>query len=104
MFSVDARTFLADFGSPTSWTPSIGGPAITGLMIFDQTAEVIDGGQVISSEFKVTFETAAWPGLKRDEVLVIAGEGGGASYRLRTAPLSQEDGVFSDAGLSKVRP
>lgn len=102
MFAVDAATFLADFGSPTSWTPSAGGPAISGLVILDQPAEVIEGGSTISRSYLARFETAAWPGLSRHEVLVIGGEGGGASYKLRTDIRAEDDGVFSIVDLSKV--
>ncbi len=104
MFSEDAGTFLADFGSAARWTPSGGGAEIEGLVIFDQASEVVDGGEVISVEFKATFVTSAWPGLKRDEVIVIDAEGGGFSYRLRNKPQTVEDGVFSFVGLSRVRP
>ncbi|QOR55187.1 MAG: hypothetical protein SHS37scaffold296_4 [Burkholderiales phage 68_11] len=104
MFSEDADTFLADFGSPARWTPSGGGAEIAGLVIFDQAGEIVDGGEIISVEFKATFVTTTWPGLKRDEVMVIDGEGGGSRYRLRTKPQTVEDGVFSFVGLSLVRP
>ena len=97
MYGEDAASFLADLGSPVTWG------LVSGLMIFDQPAEEIESSQVISSEFKVTFETAAWPGLKRDEILVIGGDGCGASYKLRTTPMAQGDGVFSVVSLSKVR-
>lgn len=102
MFATDAATFLADFGDAVSWTPSLGGARVTGKMIFDQPAEEIDGGKVISRSYLVTFETAAWPALVRGEPLVIAGTGGGATYKLRHDPLPADDGVFSTARLSKV--
>nr|WP_316642879.1 hypothetical protein [uncultured Roseateles sp.] len=104
MFADDAATYLEDLGSPVTWQPSVGGPVVAGLMIFDQPGQEMDGGRVITREYKVTFATATWPGLKRDEVLTIGGEGGGSNYKLRTDPLPAEDGVFSAAPLSKVRP
>lgn len=104
MFADDAATFLADFGQPVAWQPSVGGQVIEDLMIFDQPSQEIDSGQVISREYKVTFATATWPGLKRDEVLTIDGEGGGSNYKLRTDPLPAEDALFSVAPLTKVRP
>lgn len=97
MFAVDAQAFLADFGVAASWSPSAGGPAVTGLVLLDSPDEVQDG-DAISRQYLATFETAAWPGLKRGEVLVI----GSASYRLRTDPRLESDGVFSAVGLSKV--
>jgi len=103
MFASDAATFLADFGSPASWTPSTGGAAVTGLVLFDQPADVLDSHPgVISSQYLMRFETAAWPGLKRNEVVVIQGEGQGATYKLRTDPRSEDDGVFSIVDLTKV--
>lgn len=102
MFAADASIFLADFGSPVSWTPSAGGTVVTGLMLFDQPDADIQGGEVASREYEVTFEAAAWPGLKRGEPLVIGGDGGGATYRLRSQPHAKEDGVFHTAKLNKA--
>lgn len=102
MFAADASVFLLDLGDPVSWTPSLGGPVVSGLMIFDQPAEEIDGGKVISRSYVVTFESTAWPGLKRGEPLTIGGSGGGAVYTLRHDPMPEGDAVFSTARLSKV--
>jgi hypothetical protein len=102
MFAEDAGTFLADFGSATTWAPSLGGAAVSGLVLFDQADEVIGDGQAQGAQYQVTFETAAWPGLKRGETLVIQGEGKGGSYRLRFDPRAQADGVFSAVGVSRV--
>ncbi len=102
MFAADAATFLADLGSHTTWVPSAGGATVSGLMLFDQPEESIDGGDVQSRQYMVTFETATWPGLKRHEQLVISGDGGGATYKLRTDPRTQDDGVFSTVHLTKV--
>lgn len=98
MFASDAAAFLEDDGQAVSWTPSAGGPALQGLMLFDHPDAELHSGQVISREYEATFETAAWPGLKRDEVLAIAG----SSYRLRTDPQRVADGVFSTVRLTKV--
>ena len=102
MFASDAATFLADFGDAVSWTASVGGAVTTGTMILDQPEDAIEGGEVQSRQYVATFETAAWPGLKRGEVLVISGTGGGGSFRLRTDPRTLDDGVFSTAAVSKV--
>lgn len=98
MFAADAATYLADFGTATSWTPSTGGATVSDLMIIDQPDDVIGGGDVISRQYLATFATATWPGLKRGEQLVA----GGVTYRLRTDPRQAEDGVFSSVALSKV--
>jgi hypothetical protein len=102
MFESQAGAFLLDFGSATRWTPSVGGQAITGLMLLDQPEEPMAGGDVQSSQYQVTYETAAWPGLQRGEVLVIQGEGKGYSYKLRHNPRALADAAFSTAQLTKV--
>jgi hypothetical protein len=98
MFPDDARLFLMDDGKLASWTPSFGGQTVHDLMLFDEPAEQLDSNQVISRQYVVTFQTSAWPGLKRAEVLVIDA----ASYRLRTDPMPEADGVFSTVSLTKV--
>lgn len=97
MFSADSGTFLADFGQAVSWSPSVGGAVVTGLMLFDQPDEVLEG-DTLSRQYLVTFETTAWPGLRRGESLVTAG----TTYKLRTDPRRVEDGVFSAVNLSKA--
>lgn len=101
MFAADAAVFLTDLGETVTWTSAIGTPKPTGLMIFDLPDTDLESGQIISAEYEVMFETAAWPGLKRGELLSIGGTGGGASYKLRTDPHRQDDGVFSRVKLSK---
>lgn len=102
MFASDAATFLADFGDAVSWSPSAGGAAVTGLMVFDQPDIDLASGEIISREYQVTFEVAAWPGLKRGEILIVSGTGGGSRYTLRSDPHAAEDGVFARVLLSKV--
>lgn len=102
MFGNDAATFLADFGDPVSWTPSTGGAVVADRMIFDQPEDPIDGGEVQSRQYMVTFATTTWPGLKRGEALVISGTGGGGTYKLRTDPRGRDDGVFSVVMLTKA--
>ena len=96
MFATDAAVFLLDDGVATSWTPSTGGPAVTGLMLFDRPDQ--DIGEAASREYEVTFVTTSWPGLARGETLVIDG----ASYALRFTPRQVDDGVFSSARVTKV--
>lgn len=102
MFAADAATFIADYGDAVSWTHSVTNAVRAGLMVFDQPDADMESGRIISREYEVTFETAAWPGLKREEVLVIGGTGGGARYSLRTDPHQGGDGVFSIVRLTKV--
>lgn len=97
MFSADAELFLLDGGKQVTFSPAVGSP-ISGLMLFDEESEPLDGNQVISRQYRVTFATASWPGLKRESRLLIDG----ITYRLRTDPLPGADGVFSSVALSKV--
>lgn len=102
MFAADAATFLADFGELVVWVSSHVTPVPTGRMTFDLPDTDLASGEVISADFEVTFETAAWPGLKRGERLSIAGTGGGLVYKLRTDPQRDGDGVFSHVKLTRV--
>jgi len=100
MFADDAALF-AEFFDPVEWTPSAGGGLRRGVMQFDQPTELV--GNDLSAQYRVLFETAAWPGLKRNEVLLINGDGKGQRYRLRTDPLPKDDGVFSQVELTLLK-
>ena len=101
MFASDASLFLADDGVAVSWTPSLGGPVVAGLMLVDAPDSDIQGGEVITREYLATLATASWLGLKRGEQLVISGRFAG-TYKLRADPHLLDDGVFSTARLTKV--
>lgn len=100
MFEDVPADFLVDFGTAVRWSPSVGGPAVEGLMIFDTPDQEIGSGSTLSTEYQVTFVTAAWPGIKRDERLQIPA-GTGPLYKLRTHPQRQGDGAMSTAHLSR---
>ena len=102
MFASDASAFLADDGVAVQWTPAAGGQRVDGLMLVDAPDLEIQGGEVQSREYLATLETAAWPGLKRGEVIVLTGRLAG-SYKLRADPRAVEDGVFSTAKLTRVQ-
>ena len=102
MYAADAATFLADIGEQVTWASSLLSPKPSGLMIFDLPDTDLESVEAISREYAVTFETAAWPGLKRGEQLVVAGSGGGAAYLVRSNPQRKDDGVFSTVKLNKV--
>lgn len=102
MFASDAATFLADMGEAVTWSSSPATPKPSGLMLFNQPDVDFQSGEIISREYEVVFEVAAWAGLKRGDVLVIGGAGGGSSYKLRTDPHREGDGVFAKALLTKV--
>ena len=104
MFASDAATFLADSDAQLSWTPSGGGSTVSAPILFDRADEGEDSGKVISREYLATFETVAWPGLKRgDQVTVTLRDSGtSALYRLRADPAQQDDGVFSNVKLTRI--
>ena len=98
MFAADAAVFL-ETGEAVRWTNSLTSVVTTGPMLFDRPDSDMESGAIISREYQVTFETAAWPSL----VIGTSGDGAGdgGSYRLRTDPRQREDGVFSAAMLSR---
>lgn len=102
MFASDAAVFLADLGEGVTWVSSPVVPLPVGLMIFGLPDTDLASGEVISADYEVAFETAAWPGLKRGDRLSIAGTGAGLVYKLRTDPQRDGDGVFSHVKLSQV--
>lgn len=102
MFATDAVTFLADLGEGVTWVSSQITPAPTGRMLFDLPDTDLASGEIISTDYEVTFETAAWLGLKRGDRLSIAGAGAGLVYKLRTDPQRDGDGVFSHVKLSRI--
>ena len=108
MFAADASLFVAEFGGFLRWFPSTGGTPVDGLAIFDQGDSGEDGGNHITREYTLTLETAAWVGMKRADQVVVGqagdGQGNGATYRLRTDLVQQDDGVFSTVKLTKVQP
>jgi hypothetical protein len=84
--------FLAPpFGKPVSWP---GVPDTFGIL--DMPTNVVAGGMVITTDYKLTFETATLPGLDFEDVLFVDG----AQYKVREVkPI--DDGVFSTAELTK---
>jgi hypothetical protein len=91
MINENPRAFLAPpFGVPVAWG------AIDTFGILDMPSNVVAGGMVITTDYKLTFETASLPGLDFEDVLYVDG----ARYEVRIAkPVG--DGVFSEAELTK---
>lgn len=94
MFNENPQFFLAPpFGVPggVQW-----GEISTGCLL-DMPTNIVAGGMVVSTDYKLTYETAAMPGLDEGAQLTV----GGALYRVRIAkPI--DDGVFSEAEMTKL--
>lgn len=89
-------------GERVTWVSSTLIPAPAGSMLFDLPSTDLASGEIMSVDYEVTFETVAWPGLRRADQLSIGGTGGERIYKLRTDPQRDADGVFSHVKLSKV--
>ena len=89
--TVPNAVFLQDFGVPVVWG------AINATGILDMPSQIIDGGMVISTDYKLTFATADLLGLDTDDALTVDG----TAYTVRDVRI-MSDGVFSEAILSKV--
>lgn len=70
----------------------------TGEVILDMPDQLIGGGDVISTEYRITFKTGLFCGMGYDDTIVVDGD----TYTVRTDPRKIDDGKFSEVGLSKV--
>ena len=86
-----ANDFLKDFGVPVVFG------AIRTLGILDAPSEVVAGGMMLSTDYQLTFETSALPGLSYQSALTA----GGVAFVVREVR-ALDDGVFSVASLSKI--
>lgn len=90
MFTENRDQFFADFGVSATYRLE------TGLVIFDSPEVIIAGGDVISAEYKITYPTGKFAGLKFGEKITI----GGTEYRVNDVQ-AIEDGALTAATLSK---
>lgn len=92
MFDDSADAFLADFGRECIFG------AVTFLGILDKPDEEIGLGSTSAQtrQYKLTYATAA-VSLKRESVVLI----GADEYEVRNAPNTIDDGLFSEAELTK---
>jgi hypothetical protein len=86
----DTGLYLADFGV------SVVAGAITGLGILDMPSELIVDGQVISTEYTLTCESAKFGDLLYGSKLTV----NGAAYTVRANVLIS-DGVFTQLSLQR---
>lgn len=91
MIQEDLDIFTADFGvSATSGST-------TGMVILDMPDQLVAGGEVLSTDYSITYKTALFPNLTYGDAIVV----NGVNYTLRETRLLG-DGAFSQAGLSKT--
>lgn len=89
--TVPNAVFLQDWGVPVVYG------ALSAIGILDMPDQVIDGGMVISTDYKLTFATADLPGLDTDDALTV----NGIAYAVRDVRMVS-DGQFSEAFLGAV--
>lgn len=89
--TVPDAVFLQDWGVPVVY----GTQNATGIL--DMPSQILDGGMVVSTDYKLTFSTADLPGLDAEDSLIV----NGAAYTVRNVRM-MSDGAFSEAILSKV--
>lgn len=71
---------------------------ICGNVILDMPDEVIGGGEIISTEYRITYKTGLFPGLGYDSPITICG----VHYTVRGTPRLIDDGAFSVVMLSRI--
>ena len=104
MFTENVAAFFdqaAGFAVAATWQPGSGGAAITGGVILDMPDEIIGAFQqdVINTNYRISFATGTFPGLREGEYLTVDGE----KYRLHETPRLLADGAISEAQLTKVK-
>ena len=69
------EAFISEFSETGTWTPA-GGSGVSIRGIFDRISEVTDVGEMIALDGVAAYldiETAAYPGVARDDVVDIRG-------------------------------
>lgn len=87
----DLDVFTDDFGVDAK----VG--TTTGKVIFDQPDATIIGGDVISTDYAITFKSSLFLGLKYNDAITVDGD----AYTVREVK-KIDDGAFSTAALKKV--
>lgn len=91
MINENPDTFLNDFGSAVVFG------ALTVKGILDMPTEVLSGNMVLSTDYQLTFKTAALPGLGYASAITVAG----VAYTVKSVR-QLDDGVFSIADIQKT--
>lgn len=91
LYLAPASAFLNDWGIPVAFG------AVNAVGIFDEPTAVIEGGMVVSTNYKLTYATGALPGLDSSSSVTVSG----VVYRVRDVR-TLADGAFSEAIMEKV--
>lgn len=91
MITESPDTFLNDFGS----TVVFGALTVKGIL--DAPTEVLSGNMVLSTDYQLTFKTAALPGLGYASAVTV----GDVAYTVKSVR-QIDDGTFSIADLQKT--
>lgn len=90
----DVSTFFADLGVSVTWTVGLTAHSSIGLL---DSPDAIDGGLLISTEYKLTMEAAEAVGILKGQAIVVDG----TSYIVRESPRGIDDGKLVTMELSK---
>ena len=91
MLEAPAALFMADFGKPVVW----GTYVATGIL--DMPDDVLMGGMVVSTDYRLTVPADALPGLDSQQTIAV----GGVAYSVRHVRAA-DDGAFVHVFLSKI--
>ena len=94
--TLDVAAMLSDFGQPCVWAAAPGGARTATVILNAPDADLL-GGQVIGTDYAITYAVADLPGVASGAQLSI----GGATYQVREIH-AQDDGAVAHATLSRV--
>ncbi len=92
MLVEDATAFLKDFGQTVAF-----GSQST-LAILDQPDSQVLSGHVQTTQYRLTYPTAALTGLVHGSVVTL----GAKTFRILGTPNMLDDGLFSEAHMERV--
>ncbi len=96
-FAEDLPIYFDDFGKNATSN------GLTGKVIFDQPDEISAGGEIIATDYTITFITKDFPDIATADTILIESDDCALKeeYKVRTIR-KLDDGLTSSATLSKV--
>lgn len=95
----------AGFLCTVTWSPSAGGAAVAAAVRFRAPSRDVLGGDQFSVEYTIRYPAGRLPGLKRGEVVSVAGTDAGRAdghYKVLQDPESRLDGSELEGKLAKL--
>lgn len=83
--------FTEDFGVDATFGYT------TGKVLFDMPDQALAGGEIISTDYRITFKTGLFSGLAYGSEITVDGQ----DFTIRDVRMI-DDGKFSEASMSKV--